>query len=67
LRVGDETRAVELAASLRERGFFIPAVRYPTVARGQARLRLTVSAAHTEADVARLATELAACTLPAAT
>jgi 8-amino-7-oxononanoate synthase len=52
--IGEETKAVEAAAALRERGFFIPAIRYPTVARGQARLRLTLSAAHTPADLAQL-------------
>src|SRR2546426_9013647 len=34
LLIGDETQAVEAATTLRERGFFIPAIRYPTVARG---------------------------------
>jgi len=52
--IGDEAKAVEAAAVLREQGVLIPAVRYPTVARGQARLRLTVSAAHAAADAARL-------------
>ena len=54
LLIGNETRAVEVAAALREEGVFIPAIRYPTVARGQARLRLTVSAAHAAADVSQL-------------
>jgi len=52
--VGDETAAVNFAAALRENGIFIPAIRYPTVARGVARLRLTVSAAHSDDDVQRL-------------
>src|SRR6266487_944062 len=56
LLIGDETRAVEAAAALREQGLFVPAIRYPTVARGQARLRLTVSAAHAAADVSQLVT-----------
>ena len=54
LVIGDEAKAVEAAAVLREQGVLIPAVRYPTVARGQARLRLTVSAAHAAADAAQL-------------
>jgi len=54
LVIGDEARAVEAAAALREQGVFVPAIRYPTVARGQARLRLTVSAAHAAADVSQL-------------
>src|SRR6266446_5336626 len=56
LMIGEETRAVEAAAALREQGVFVPAIRYPTVARGQARLRLTVSAAHAAADVSQLVT-----------
>ena len=54
LMIGDETEAMNTAAALRERGVFIPAIRYPTVARGEARLRLTVTAAHTREDVAKL-------------
>jgi len=49
--IGDETRAMETAALFRSRGILIPAVRYPTVARGEARLRLTVSASHTSGDI----------------
>lgn len=54
LIIGDELRAVEVANALFERGIFIPAVRFPTVPRGSARLRLTMTAAHTESDVAEL-------------
>ena len=59
LIIGDETKAVATAAALREQGIFIPAVRYPTVARGQARLRLTLTAAHSTEDVRTLAAALA--------
>ena len=52
--IGDEKKAVEAAASLCERGIFVPAIRYPTVARGQARLRVTVTAAHTAEDISQL-------------
>jgi len=52
--IGDENEAVHTASRLREQGIFIPAIRYPTVARGQARLRLTVTAAHSAADVVQL-------------
>jgi 8-amino-7-oxononanoate synthase len=58
IMLGAESKAVEAAAALRERGIFIPAIRYPTVARGKARLRLTMSAAHTDADLAQLLTAL---------
>ena len=53
--VGEETAAVELAARLHERGCFIPAIRFPTVARGTARLRVTLTAAHSPEDVRELA------------
>lgn len=46
LIVGDDERAVELSGRLREQGFFVPAIRPPTVPEGTARLRLSVSAAH---------------------
>jgi 8-amino-7-oxononanoate synthase len=60
LIVGPEVQAMAIAAHLRERGMFVPAVRYPAVARHQARLRLTVSAAHTSADLTALLAALAA-------
>jgi 8-amino-7-oxononanoate synthase len=56
--IGDENKAVEVARELRERGIFVPAVRYPTVARGQARLRVTVTAAHTSDDISQLVAAL---------
>jgi len=59
LMIGDETKAVQAAANLLDRGILIPAIRYPTVARGQARLRLTVSAAHSAEDVKQLVAALA--------
>jgi len=46
LQVGGEGAAVELSAAMHREGYWIPAIRYPTVARGKARLRLTLSAAH---------------------
>jgi 7-keto-8-aminopelargonate synthetase-like enzyme len=52
--VGEEDRAVLASAALRNQGIFIPAIRYPTVPRGQARLRLTLTAAHTPADLEQL-------------
>jgi len=58
LLIGDETKAVELASKLRKQNIFIPAIRFPTVARGEARLRVTLTAAHTGRDVAELAAAL---------
>jgi 8-amino-7-oxononanoate synthase len=55
--IGDETKTVELAAQLRERGFFIPAIRFPTVARGKARLRVTLTATHSQEDISLLISE----------
>jgi 8-amino-7-oxononanoate synthase len=62
LIVGDEAKAVEIAMALLEKKIFIPAVRYPSVAHGQARLRLTLSAAHTSEQIAMLTAALKAWT-----
>jgi 8-amino-7-oxononanoate synthase len=62
LLIGEEAKTVAAATALREAGIFIPAIRHPTVARGQARLRLTLTAAHTPDDVAKLLAALS--TLP---
>ena len=51
---GDESKTLAAAAKLREKNIFVPAIRYPTVARGAARLRVTLTAAHSEAEVAEL-------------
>ena len=56
--IGDETKAVEAATALRGQGIFVPAIRYPTVGRGQARLRVTVTASHSSADIAKLLASL---------
>jgi 8-amino-7-oxononanoate synthase len=63
LIIGNETQAVEAATALGEQGIFIPAIRYPTVARGRARLRLTITAGHTRAEVQQLAEALTALSL----
>jgi 7-keto-8-aminopelargonate synthetase-like enzyme len=56
--IGDETRAMKAAQVLFDEGIFVPAIRYPAVRRGSARLRVTVSAAHTSVEVAQLAEAL---------
>jgi 8-amino-7-oxononanoate synthase len=61
LLVGDTGRAVALSERLRDRGLLISAIRPPTVPRGTSRLRITLSAAHSEAQVDRLLSELADC------
>jgi len=52
--VGDEKAALNLAAALQNEGFLVPAIRYPTVAKGAARLRITVTAAHETAQIRAL-------------
>jgi len=52
--VGDEQAAIDLASGLQGEGFFVPAIRYPTVAKGSARLRITVTAAHEEDQIRSL-------------
>jgi 8-amino-7-oxononanoate synthase len=52
--VGEEQAALNLAAALQRDGFLVPAIRYPTVAKGTARLRITVTAAHEEAQIEAL-------------
>lgn len=61
LLVGDAGRAVMLSERLRDRGLLISAIRPPTVPRGTSRLRITLSAAHSEAQVDRLLAELGDC------
>jgi 8-amino-7-oxononanoate synthase len=58
LIVGDEASALRLAAELREAGFWAPAIRPPSVGRGEARLRISLTAAHTREMVDRLAETL---------
>jgi 8-amino-7-oxononanoate synthase len=54
LKLGNEKDALAAAAALRHAGIWIPAIRYPTVPRGTARLRVTVSAAHSPEMIAEL-------------
>lgn len=51
LQVGDDETALHISERLREQGFLVTAIRPPTVPEGTARLRMTLSAAHEEADV----------------
>ena len=54
LLVGSNEAALTLSQGLRERGLLVTAIRPPTVPAGEARLRVTLSAGHSEADVDRL-------------
>jgi 8-amino-7-oxononanoate synthase len=58
--VGSNEEALRLSQGLFDRGFWVPAIRPPTVAAGKARLRITLSAAHTADDVDALVTTLGA-------
>jgi 8-amino-7-oxononanoate synthase len=49
--LGTDARALAVSSGLAERGVFVPAIRPPTVPAGTARLRITLSAAHAEADL----------------
>ena len=59
LILGDETSALALSAGLMRRGYWVAAIRPPTVPPGTSRLRITLSAAHTEAQVDGLLDALA--------
>ena len=58
LLVGNNNVAVALSEALRTRGIWMPAIRPPTVPQGTARLRISLSAAHSEQDVAQLISAL---------
>jgi 8-amino-7-oxononanoate synthase len=58
LVLGDSGAALEAAKSLLRQGVFVPAIRFPSVPRDQARLRITLSAAHAAADIDFLANAL---------
>ncbi len=58
LVIGANADAVALSEQLAQRGLLVPAIRPPTVPQGTARLRISLSAAHSAQDVARLAAAL---------
>ena len=61
LMLGSEARMMTWAATLEQRGISVGAIRPPTVPEGEARLRITLSARHTQADLHRLLEGLHAC------
>jgi 8-amino-7-oxononanoate synthase len=63
--LGPEEAAIDASAALLDAGLWVPAIRPPTVPAGTSRLRVTLSAAHRDADVARLIDALVALALPA--
>jgi 8-amino-7-oxononanoate synthase len=56
--LGDNEAALAAAADLEKAGFLVPAIRYPTVPRGTARLRVSLSAAHPPEAILQLARKL---------
>jgi 8-amino-7-oxononanoate synthase len=58
--VGAEGAALAMSQQMLELGYLIPAIRWPTVARGTARLRVTLSASHTTDQVVAVTERLAA-------
>jgi 8-amino-7-oxononanoate synthase len=54
LILGSNEAAISASASLAEAGFMVPAIRYPTVPRGRARLRISLSAAHPQEAITAL-------------
>jgi len=54
LVIGQNDAALVLGAALEDKGIWVPVIRPPTVPKGTARLRISLSAAHTESDVAAL-------------
>ncbi|WP_374603484.1 8-amino-7-oxononanoate synthase [Arenimonas sp.] len=64
--LGDNASALAAARSLEESGYLVTAIRPPTVPEGQARLRITLSVEHSEADVDGLLAALSDAVKPAA-
>lgn len=56
--IGEDLRALETCRQLRARGYFVQAIRPPTVPEGSTRLRITLSAAHTPDEITRFAESL---------
>ncbi|MBT0960180.1 8-amino-7-oxononanoate synthase [Denitromonas iodatirespirans] len=58
VKIGDNAAALAAANALWDAGLWVPAIRPPTVPPGTARLRISLSAAHTADDIARLTESL---------
>jgi len=49
--LGDEDKTLEVSKRLFKKGFWVPAIRYPTVPKKRARLRISASAVHTSEEI----------------
>ena len=58
LLIGDDAKAVAISRQLKQQNILVTAIRPPTVAKGSARLRITLTASHTEQDIDQLLTVL---------
>lgn len=59
--LGEDTRALAMAEKLRKKGFFVPAIRPPTVPEGTSRLRITLSSLHDTEEIAHLLEAIRTC------
>lgn len=57
--IGGESEAMQISAKLLDEGLLVPAIRYPTVAKGSARLRIAISAKHSAENIQKLSAALA--------
>jgi 8-amino-7-oxononanoate synthase len=62
IMIGSESRAFSVAEAFQHAGLLVPAIRYPTVPRGRARLRVTFTAEHRPEDILHLSRAFAAIT-----
>jgi len=60
LLIGDDAKALTISQQLQQAGILVTAIRPPTVAKGSARLRITLTASHTQSDIDYLLASLAA-------
>lgn len=56
--IGDADSAVQCSAQLKQKGLWVSAIRPPTVVKGSARLRVTITAAHNQQDILLLTEQL---------
>lgn len=59
--LGDSANAIHWSEQLKQQGFWVAAIRPPTIPKGQSRLRITLSAAHTEQQIKQLLEALKQC------